>query len=497
MKLISKIWSLNKHNHWLLKLAVVVLLTGFAFKLFFYQTARFEPDLDEAFVEKNELGNARFSDGFSKPPVAAVDVQNPPPPLDSAELDTPAAVEIPKANVSVDVQQTEDEAPPPEELNSPAAVETSKANVSVDVQQTEDEAPPPEVDEGKCDLFVGDWVPEPSGPLYTNSSCSLIEGHQNCMRNGRPDSGYLYWRWNPRNCELPPFDAQRFLELMTDKTWALIGDSISRNHVQSLLCMLSTVDQAIEVYHDEQYKSKRWHFPSYNFTISAIWSPFLVEAAIFEDDNGVSSAEIELHLDKLDKNWTNLYQNVDYAIISTGKWFLKAAIYHENNTIVGCHICPGKNLTEQGFVFAYERALRSAMDFISTSNHKGLIFFRTSTPDHFENGEWHNGGTCKKITPTKDGEIELKDLNRILRDVELAEFEKASVKASENGVNLKLLDFTKLLLSRPDGHPGPYRQFQPFAVDKNATVQNDCLHWCLPGPIDYWNDVIMEMVVNG
>ncbi|CAN1254249.1 Protein trichome birefringence-like 24 [Linum perenne] len=94
---------------------------------------------------------------------------------------------------------------------------------------------------GKCDLLVGDWVPEPSAPIYTNDSCHLIDGHENCMRNGRPDSGYLYWRWKPRRCELPAFDARRFLEVMRSKTWGLIGDSISRNHVQSLLCMLSTV----------------------------------------------------------------------------------------------------------------------------------------------------------------------------------------------------------------------------------------------------------------
>lgn len=68
-----------------------------------------------------------------------------------------------------------------------------------------------------------------------------MEGHQNCMRNGRPDTGFLYWRWKPRECELPPFDPERFLEMMRSKTWALIGDSISRNHVQSLLCMLSAV----------------------------------------------------------------------------------------------------------------------------------------------------------------------------------------------------------------------------------------------------------------
>ncbi|KAH8522093.1 hypothetical protein H0E87_002925 [Populus deltoides] len=458
MKLIWRLKSLNKYSNWIFKLAIAVLLLGFAFRFFFYQSSSFEPNIETPFVDSTEL---------SKEPVPSVEIPKPPPPV---------AVDIPKP---------------------PASVNTSETSLSSGVQEHEDETPQEELNDGKCDLFTGDWIPNSSGPMYTNATCSLIEGHQNCMRNGRPDSGYLFWRWNPRDCELPPFDAQRFLEVMRNKRWALIGDSISRNHVQSLLCILSTVEQAVEVYHDEEYKSKRWHFPSHNFTMSNIWSPFLVKAAIFEDNNGVSSSEVQLQLDKLDTNWTNLYQSFDYMIISTGKWFLKAAIYHENDTEVGCHICPGKNLTEKGFVFAYEKALRYAMNFIATSKHKGLIFFRTSTPDHFENGEWHNGGNCTKTTPAKEGEIELKDLNKILRAVELAEFEKASAKAAENGVNLKLLDFTNLLLSRPDGHPGPYRQFHPFAQDKNAKVQNDCLHWCLPGPIDYWNDVIMEMAVNG
>lgn len=253
---------------------------------------------------------------------------------------------------------------------------------------------------------------------------------------------------------------------------------------------------AVEVYHDKEYRSRRWRFPSYNFTISVIWSPFLVKAAIFEDNNGVSTSEVELHLDKLDKKWTDLYQNLDYIIISTGKWFLKSSIYHENDKVLGCHYCPKRNLTELGFDFAYRKALKYVMNFIATSGHKGMIFFRTSTPDHFENGEWFSGGSCKRTSPVKEDEIQLKDINGILRNIELEEFEKAAEKASEHGVNLKLLDFTPLLLLRPDGHPGPYREYHPFSHDKNSKVQNDCLHWCLPGPIDSWNDVIMEMILK-
>lgn len=96
-------------------------------------------------------------------------------------------------------------------------------------------------------MFVGEWVADPTGPSYTNESCHVIEAHQNCMRNGRPDTGYLYWRWSPWDCELPRFDPGKFLDLMRNKSWAFIGDSIQRNHVQSLLCILSQVQYSFQL----------------------------------------------------------------------------------------------------------------------------------------------------------------------------------------------------------------------------------------------------------
>ncbi|XP_020974655.1 protein trichome birefringence-like 24 isoform X3 [Arachis ipaensis] len=93
----------------------------------------------------------------------------------------------------------------------------------------------------KCDYFSGDWVPNPFRQFYTNETCSDIKSHQNCLKNGRPDREFLYWRWDPRGYELPLFDAGKFLNMMHGKVWALIGDSISRNHVQLLICILSTL----------------------------------------------------------------------------------------------------------------------------------------------------------------------------------------------------------------------------------------------------------------
>lgn len=148
--------------------------------------------------------------------------------------------------------------------------------------------------------------------------------------------------------------------------------------------------------------------------------------------NGVSKSAVKLHLDKLDTKWVNMYQNLDYIIISTGKWFHKASIIYENDTIIGCHKCPGQNFIELEVEFTYRK------------------------------------------------------VSRVLRGVELSEFRKVMLTALENGVNLKLIDVAILLVLRPDGHPGAYRQFDPFAEGgrNGNSVQNDCLHWCLPGPIE-------------
>ncbi|KAK6137349.1 hypothetical protein DH2020_028909 [Rehmannia glutinosa] len=430
--------SLQRNNYFVIKLGASVLLVGLAFTLLYNRSSDFSPVSHAPFLENTQI---------LAPPV-----------------------------ISVNSQKNTDQIP--------TQVYAEYGTESRD-------------NEGKCNLFIWGLGSLSGEPFYTNRSCSFIEDHQNCMKNGRMDTDYLYWRWTPRGCELPRLDPEKFLDLMRNKSWAFIGDSISRNHVQSFLCILSTVEKAIEVYHDENYKSRKWVFPSSNFTISVLWSPFLAEAAIFEDINGVSTSEIELHLDILDKNWTEQYKSLDYMIFSGGKWFTKTAIYYENNTPLGCHYCPKRNFTELGFNFAYRKVIRNVFDYIIASNHKGMIFYRTSTPDHFEGGEWFNGGTCKRKLPAKEGEFELNELNRILRDIELEEFEKASIKASENGVNFRLLDVSPLSLLRPDGHPGPYRFFQPFAKDKYAKVISDCLHWCLPGPIDSWNDILMEMIVNG
>lgn len=98
------------------------------------------------------------------------------------------------------------------------------------------------IDHEKCDLFVGEWVENEQGPYYTNMTCFAIQEHQNCMKYGRPDTDFFKWKWKPDACELPIFDAHQFLEIVRGKSLAFVGDSVARNHMQSLICLLSKVN---------------------------------------------------------------------------------------------------------------------------------------------------------------------------------------------------------------------------------------------------------------
>ena len=127
------------------------------------------------------------------------------------------------------------------------------------------------------------------------------------------------------------------------------------------------------------------------------------------------------------------------------------------------------------------------------------VILRKYSPSHFE-GAWDKGGICSKTEPYRAGERQLEGENAMIRRIQFEEVERAKARAKElvkakpkaekfKGFRLEVLDVTKLALLRPDGHPGAYRNPFPFANGVPKSVQNDCVHWCLRGPIDTWNEV--------
>lgn len=356
----------------------------------------------------------------------------------------------------------------------------------------------PKEKESSCDYANGKWVPDKRGPLYNGTSCGTIKDGQNCMSHGRPDTDYLYWRWKPNqdHCSIPRFDPPMFLSLTRNKHLAFVGDSMARNQLESLLCLLSSYSVPNLIYSNgDDNKFRRWNFPSHNFTISIYWSPFLVKGIEKTESRNYN----QLFLESVDEKWASDLDQIDIVVLSIGHWYLHRAIYNYNGSVIGCHFCE-MNITEVGFYDVFGMAIKTSIDAIIEKRGErrdGYFdsFVTTFTPHHFE-GEWDKLGACPKMRPFEEGEKKLEGMNFEMRKAEMKEILAGKAKAERTKVRLEGLDVTNIAFLRPDGHPGPYLYANPFADGIKERVQNDCVHWCMPGPIDTWNEILFEIMRN-
>ncbi|KAF5961401.1 hypothetical protein HYC85_002610 [Camellia sinensis] len=263
-------------------------------------------------------------------------------------------------------------------------------------QNTTNDSTNVELDQ-KCDIFNGNWVPYPKEPYYTNETKCVIDDRQNCMKFGRPDTEFMKWRWKPDECELPLFNAVQFLELVRGKTLAFVGDSVGRNQMQSLTCLLASAAYPIDVSEVQDTKFRRWLYTDYDFTMKALWSPLLDEA---------------------DEAWATQIENVDIVIISAGQWG---------------ELCENKALTKE--------------------------------------------------------EMKLDGYNLEFYLTQVEELRAAEIEGRKKGLEFRILDTTEAMAMRPDGHPNHYGH----GPNENKTVA-DCVHWCMPGPIDTWNEFLLQML---
>ncbi|KAK3413563.1 hypothetical protein EUGRSUZ_I02110 [Eucalyptus grandis] len=265
--------------------------------------------------------------------------------------------------------------------------------------------------EKKCDVFVGKWVYRPDAPTYyNNETCYAISDQQNCMKFGRPDTEFLKWRWEPEGCELPPFDAAEFAEMARGKSIAFVGDSLGRNHMQSLSCLLS----------------------SHNLTLGTYWAPFLVRTT---DARGGQTLDgvLTLHLDEPHPSWSAEIGAFDYVIVSVGQWFFRPLVYYRNGWLLGCLACGQDDVTE-----AYRAVLR--------------ITLRAITGRKGREGSGGGGGsTTTRPFGSDKKKLEGYDLEFYMAPVE--EFLEAERQARADGSKIRLLDTTRAMLLRPDGHP--------------------------------------------
>ncbi|XP_072978746.1 protein trichome birefringence-like 14 isoform X2 [Typha angustifolia] len=345
------------------------------------------------------------------------------------------------------------------------------------------------IEKKDCNYAKGKWVADEKRPLYSGFGCKQwLSEMWACRLMKRKDFDYESYRWQPENCQMPEFTGSEFLKRMRHKTIAYVGDSLGRQQFQSLMCMITGGEPSPEVEDvGREYglvkargaiRPDGWayRFPSTNTTVLFYWSASLCELEPLNRSD--PATRYAMHLDRPAFFLKQYLYRFDVLVLNTGhhwnrgkfrgnRWEMYVGGMPVTNRKLA-EIATAKNLTVHSIV----RWIDSQF-----TQYPGLkAFLRTLAPRHFVNGDWNTGGSCDNTVPLAGG-------SEVLQDGSIDTVAEGAV----NGTGVKLLDITALSQLRDEGHISKYSK-------KSSEGVHDCLHWCLPGIPDTWNEILFAQL---
>lgn len=352
-----------------------------------------------------------------------------------------------------------------------------------------EKAPNPEENQAACNFAKGKWVVDDERPLYSGFSCKRwLSSMWACRMTQRMNFDYETLKWQPKNCQMEEFEGSKFLKRMQDKTLAFVGDSLGRQQFQSLMCMITggkdrpdVLDVGreyglVKAKHAVRPDGWAYRFPSTNTTVLYYWSASLCGLEPLNKTN--PATEYAMHLDRPPAFLQRFIHRFDVLVLNTGHHWNRGKL-NANRWVmyVGGARNTNKKIAEIGR--AKNLTIHSIVSWVNSQLPKYprlKAFYRSISPRHFVNGDWNTGGSCNNEMPMSIGKEVLQD--------------KSSDVAAESavrGTKVRLLDITALSQVRDEGH------ISRFSI-KGTTGMQDCLHWCLPGVPDTWNELLFAQI---
>ncbi|CAN1813786.1 Protein trichome birefringence-like 38 [Linum perenne] len=309
---------------------------------------------------------------------------------------------------------------------------------------------------GNCSsLYEGSWVYDESYPPYDSSSCPFIAKEFDCLKFGRPDRRYLRYRWQPAGagCDLPRFDGVKLLKKMKGKKMMFVGDSLSMNQYNSLLCLLHA-----SVPNSNITPIKPVFFlvdQDYDVSIMLFTTHYLVD--IEEEKIGRV-----LKLDSISNG--DLWKEMDFLVFNTWAW------WYRTGSVKGME--------------AFKKALATWAKWVDSDVDpaKSTVFFQSASPSHYNGTDWGKPGVtdCSRETDPIPGSKFI--IDGILATV--LQVQEDTIKTIKNPV--RFLNITGLSELRKDGHP----------FSHSGLGRPDCTHWCIAGVTDTWNQLLYANLID-
>ncbi|XP_014516142.1 protein trichome birefringence-like 3 [Vigna radiata var. radiata] len=341
----------------------------------------------------------------------------------------------------------------------------------------------------ECDFRNGKWVFNSSiKPLYSGTSCPYISRPYSCVKNGRVDSDYQYWEWQPEDCNLPKFNPELALKKLQGKRLLFVGDSLQKSQWESFVCMVEWIIP------EKQKSMKRgthsvFKAKEYNATIEFYWAPMLVESntEFFTiRDPKKQIVKVDSIMDRA-RNWTG----VDILVFNTYIWWMSDI---KVKALWGSFGNGEEGYEELENQIAYNLGLRTWANWVDSTvdPNKTRVFFTTMSPTHTRSADWGKKDGVKCFNETKPigkrkhwGSGSSKEMMRVVEKV---------VKRMKVGVTF--INITQISEYRIDAHSSVYTESggKLLSEEEKANPRNaDCIHWCLPGVPDTWNQIFLAM----
>jgi hypothetical protein len=234
-----------------------------------------------------------------------------------------------------------------------------------------------------------------------------------------------------------PLNLDKLVNVLTNKTIAYVGDSLTRQQAIDMKCLLHAygIDK------------------KYNITIDYQPNQYLFESKI-------KRPHPIIKYNSVPKWYKKLLKGDYYAIVlNIGHW-VEPSSWTTN--------APGETWPE-GFYNILHRTIDN-LEKVSNKN----MYWRTVSTRHFENGNWNTipKGVCNRTKPT------LIPYNKLSGGFAVV-MQNALIRELIQKSPINILDVESISKTRCDNHK-----------------DNDCAHFCLPGVPHAWNNIFLHKLIN-
>ncbi|CAA6672627.1 unnamed protein product [Spirodela intermedia] len=350
----------------------------------------------------------------------------------------------------------------------------------------------PETLSAGCNYARGRWVQDARRrPLYSGLECKRwLSPMWACRLTQRTDFSYESFRWQPESCEIQEFDRHSLLTRLRGKTIALVGDSLGRQQFQSLMCMLTGGKEAPEV--DDvgrefglvkargAIRPDGWayRFSATNTTILYYWSASLCELEPLNRSDPAAT-RYAMHLDRPAAFLRQHIGRFDVLVLNTG--------HHWNR---------GKISGNRWDMYVNGAPLRD--------RRMAEISGRRISPSTASCG----GSTPRSRTTAAEGlppehippalcQRRLELWRQLRQHDPFAERctgtrrrcrRRCTRRRRRGGHGRAAAGHHRISELRDEAHMSNY------SLRASSSGVQDCLHWCLPGVPDTWNEILLAQL---